>query len=96
MMCSSVVCVRVSDFVSEDEGRLFCSLRIIMRSRSSLVMWSDLFPCVLSLSTFCFSFFVLAMHLVVSVCMVVILGVLVTEEVGVGSVSIFLRVTNIW
>ena len=38
MMCSSVVVVRVSEYISSEGGRMFCSVRIIMRSRSLLVM----------------------------------------------------------
>ena len=41
-------------------------------------------------------FFVVDMHVLVSVCMAAMVCVLVTEEADVVDVCVFLRVSNIW
>ena len=95
-MYSSAVVVRVSDYVSVVGGRMFCSVRIIMRSRSSLVTLSEIFPCVFSLLTCFVKLFFMAMHLAMLVCMDVMLAVLVDDWGDVGGMRDFLRVSNIW
>ena len=41
-------------------------------------------------------FFVVDMHVLVSVCMAAMVCVLVTEEADVANMCVFLRVSNIW
>ena len=71
-------------------------VRIIMRSMSSLVILSELLPCMFSFSTFFVNFFIVDVHLAMSMCMDEILVELMAERGGIGDVSAFLRVSNIW
>ena len=68
-MCYSTGFGRVRKSVSVEDGRIFCSARIIIQ----------LFLCVFSFSTCLVSFFVVAVHFLMLVCMIVMLGVFVTE-----------------